>query len=70
MFLVILACVFAIFLVFLAYKTASIYNLKQKYKHIPGPKVDGILGFYLGNLSQFSEALKKNKPTPELYCDW
>ena len=35
---------------YFTYYTLKIYFLRQKYKHIPGPPANGILGFYFGNI--------------------
>lgn len=56
-------------LAFLAYKTFKIYLLRRKYRHIPGPKTKGILGFYLGNVLDIKN-LPKNKIFPDLVADW
>ncbi|RNA07005.1 cholesterol 24-hydroxylase-like [Brachionus plicatilis] len=54
---------------FFGYKTLKIYLLRRKYKHIPGPKTKGILGFYLGNVLDIKN-LPKNKIFPDLVADW
>ena len=32
-----------------SYYSLKKYLLRQKYKHIPGPPANGLLGFYFGN---------------------
>lgn len=54
---------------FFVYKTLKIYFLRKKYRHIPGPKTKGILGFYLGNVLEIKN-LPKNKIFPDLVADW
>lgn len=56
-------------LIFFVYKTIKIYQLRQKYSHIPGPKTKGILGFYLGNIPELKE-LVKYKMVPDILTDW
>nr|QEV83800.1 cytochrome P450 [Brachionus rotundiformis] len=56
-------------LAFFGYKTLKIYLLRQKYRHIPGPKTKGLLGFYLGNVIEIKN-LPKNKIFPDLVVEW
>lgn len=51
------------------YKTVKIYQLRQKYSHIPGPRTKGLLGFYLGNIPELKE-LVKHKMVPDILTDW
>ncbi|RNA33734.1 cholesterol 24-hydroxylase-like, partial [Brachionus plicatilis] len=46
-----------------------LYLLRQKYSHIPGPKTNGLLGFYLGNIPELKE-LVKLKMVPDILTDW
>nr|QVK45595.1 cytochrome P450 [Brachionus paranguensis] len=56
-------------LILFAYKTIKLYLLRQKYSHIPGPKTNGLLGFYLGNIPELKE-LVKHKMVPDILTDW
>ena len=38
-------------------KTISIYLMRRKYSHIPGPPTRGLLGFYLGNLQRIRQVM-------------
>jgi hypothetical protein len=42
---------------FFLYKTLSIYLMRKKYSHIPGPPTRGLLGFYLGNLQRIRQVM-------------
>ena len=35
-----------------SYYSLKKYLLRQKYKHIPGPPANGLLGFYFGSFQQ------------------
>lgn len=52
-----------------AYKTINLYILRQKYSHIPGPRTNGIIGFYLGNIPELQKLVKK-KMVPDILADW
>lgn len=56
-------------LILLVYKTIKLYLLRQKYSHIPGPKTNGLLGFYLANIPELKE-LVKLKMVPDILTDW
>ena len=49
----------AIFTCFVC-KTVDIYLKRRKYRHIPGPPIHGILGFYLDNYLNAKFAEKEN----------
>ncbi|CAF0954298.1 unnamed protein product [Brachionus calyciflorus] len=53
----------------IGYKTIRIYLLRRKYRHIPGPKTRGLLGFYLGNIVDIRN-LPKNKIFHDLIIEW
>nr|UOU03254.1 cytochrome P450 3049B2 [Brachionus rubens] len=62
--------IFSISILFLfTYKTIQIYLLRRKYSHIPGPKTNGIIGFYLGNIPELKR-LMKTKMVPDILVDW
>lgn len=52
------------------YYTLKIYYVIQKYKHIPGPPTDGILGFYLGNLTEINANRKNDKIIMQKVAEW
>lgn len=56
-------------LTFLRY-SLKIYHLRQKYKHIPGPPANGILGFYLGNYLEIREYQSKDKLVMDKVLEW
>ena len=56
-------------LTFVGYKTLKIYLLRRKYRHIPGPKTHGLLGFFLGNVPDIAN-LPKDKIFHDLIIDW
>ena len=47
--------------IFFLTKTLKIYSLRKKYRNVPGPPTNGILGFYLGNLDLALKVLKEGK---------
>lgn len=53
-----------------AYYTISMYLLRRKYRHIPGPKSSGILGFYLGNFSEAKKTMLKGKIFEDQVLEW
>ena len=44
-----LTILFAIFICFFIHYSLKVYFLRQRYRHIPGPPANGIIGFYFGN---------------------
>jgi hypothetical protein len=52
------------------YKTYRIYQLRERYEHIPGPPSDGLLGFYFGNLESVVKAMKTGKILADLIHEW
>ena len=55
---------------FFSYKTFQIYSKRRKYRHIPGPVNEGILGFYLGSLIELKKAEKNGIMIFDLFDDW
>ena len=53
-----------------SYYTFTIYKLRRKYEHIPGPPTKGILGFYFGHLFEFFKLTKEYKVNNELVIEW
>ena len=54
-----LAGISTILVGYFTYYTLKIYFLRQKYKHIPGPPSNGILGFYFGNILEIKRSSNK-----------
>ena len=53
------------------YFTVSVFLLRRKYAHIPGPPANGIMGFYFGNLFDLAHNLKvKKQVTSDLTLEW
>ncbi len=44
-----ISCLLTVLVGLFSYYTLKKYLLRQKYKHIPGPPANGIIGFYFGN---------------------
>jgi hypothetical protein len=55
---------------FILVKTIKIYYLRKKYNHLPGPPANGLLGFYLGNLSHAVQVMKEKKIFSDLMNQW
>lgn len=53
-------------LCFFIYKTIKIYLIRKKFRHLPGPPTNGILGFYLGNLNLAVKIMKEGKVFADL----
>nr|QVK45597.1 cytochrome P450 [Brachionus paranguensis] len=53
-----------------AFYSVRIYLRRRKYKHIPGPKPNGILEFFLGNISEIRRNIRRGKIVPEQYLEW
>nr|ATW72318.1 cytochrome p450 CYP3049B5 [Brachionus calyciflorus] len=56
-------------ILYLIYITVKIYFLRRKYRHIPGPKTKGIIGFYLGNIPEL-KSLISHKMAPDIFVEW
>jgi hypothetical protein len=52
------------------YKTIQIYLIRRKYRHIPGPSANGLLGFYLGNVIDMPKYLNNQKIYNDFIADW
>ena len=59
----------AVFTYFL-YKTLNIYLKRRRYRHIPGPQSNGILGFYLGNYIEWKKAENNGMMPLDLMDQW
>lgn len=51
------------------YKTVKIYLIRRKYRHLPGPPTNGLLGFYLGNLDLAAKIMKEGKIFADLMLE-
>lgn len=56
-------------LIYIAFKTYKIHIIRKKYCHIPGPKTNGIIGFYLGNLSEALRYIRGGKLLADMMLD-
>nr|QUF59383.1 cytochrome p450 CYP3049B1 [Brachionus angularis] len=52
------------------YLTIKIIYLRRKYKHIPGPTAQGILGFYLGIVKEIEILEGNGKIIEEKFLEW
>ena len=66
----ILSSVITISLGAFSYYTYTIYRLRKKYQHLPGPPTNGILGFYFGNIFDLVKAEKELIMRNELILQW
>lgn len=55
---------------YFAYKTVRLYLKRRKYRHIPGPPTRGLLGFYMGNLIEFTQAMSNGKLVDDVFLEW
>lgn len=55
---------------YLIYKSICIYLLRKKYRHIPGPPANGILGFFLGSVVEMPKYMKNKKTYNDFLIDW
>lgn len=56
-------------LAIVVYKTVKIYLIRRKYRHLPGPLTNGLLGFYLGNLDLAAKIMKEGKVFADLMLE-
>lgn len=56
-------------LAIVVYKTVKIYLIRRKYRHLPGPPTNGLLGFYLGNLDLAAKIMKEGKVFADLMLE-
>lgn len=50
--------------------TINILYVRRKFQHIPGPKANGLLGFYMGNFMEIVRIIKSGKIFPDKLADW
>lgn len=55
---------------YLVYKTLRIYLNRRKYRHLPGPPTNGILGFYFGNVIDMPKYLENGKIFNQFLLEW
>ena len=55
---------------YLGYKTVEIFLNRRKYRHIPGPPTKGLLGFFIGNLVEFTQAMSDGKLIDDVFFEW
>ena len=55
---------------FILYKAGKIYLTRRKYRHIPGPKTNGILGFFFGNTSDIIRLKNEGKVFADFLTEW
>jgi hypothetical protein len=59
----------AIVSTYCVYKLVRKLLNRRKYGHIPGPKLNGLLDFFLGNYSALAEHIKLEKTFPEFVAE-
>ena len=59
-----------ILVIFFFRLTYQIYTMRKKFAHIPGPATHGVLGFYLGNVSDLVNSAMEGVVLPELTLRW
>jgi len=53
-----------------SYYTLKIYLQRRKYKHLPGPPANGILGFYLGNTIELLNKQRQGVELVDILTEW
>nr|ATW72320.1 cytochrome p450 CYP3049E5 [Brachionus calyciflorus] len=51
-------------------KTIKIYLIRRRYKHLPGPKTNGIIGFYFGQYFEIVNHVSNQNLQHELHLKW
>ncbi len=52
------------------YYVIQIIQLRKKYKHIPGPDDNGLVGFFFGNFFEIIKNKRENKLFSDLIVNW
>ena len=52
------------------YYVIQIIQLRKKYKHIPGPDDNGLIGFFFGNFFEIIKNKRENKLFSDLIVNW
>ena len=55
---------------FILYKTGKIYLVRRKFRHIPGPGTNGIIGYFFGNTSDILKLKKEGKVFVDFLTEW
>jgi hypothetical protein len=53
-----------------SYYSLKKYLLRQKYKHIPGPPANGLLGFYFGNTLDLFNKKRQGIELIDVFTEW
>jgi len=53
-----------------SYYTVKLYLLRQKFKHIPGPPADGLIGFYFGNTLEIVIKKINDIDLVDIFTEW
>jgi hypothetical protein len=53
-----------------SYYTVKLYLLRQKFKHIPGPPANGLIGFYFGNTLEIIVKKIKGIDLVDIFTEW
>jgi len=53
----------------IAYLSYKVLKAKNKYKHLPGPEANGIMGFFLGNFGDIQRTLAKGNIPMEFFTE-
>ena len=48
----------------------KLYLLRQKFKHIPGPPANGLIGFYFGNTFEIIVKKIKGIDLVDIFTEW
>ena len=70
MILISLCLVSVILPLYMCHYSIQVYYKRQKYAHIPGPPCDTILSFYMGNIAEIINFMKKGKQFPDFISEW
>lgn len=54
----------------LSYHSIKIYFLRRKYKHLPGPRSKGLIGFYFGQYFKVVRHMSEKKILQDLHLEW
>ena len=57
-------------LAYFFYISYDIYVKRKKYRHIPGPPANGLVGFYLGNLREIATSIGNGVMYSDLINEW
>ncbi len=53
-----------------SYYSLKKYLLRQKYRHIPGPPANGLLGFYFGNSFDLFNKKRQGIELIDVFTEW